>query len=344
MPYDFFVSYSTLDKAFVDALVHRLEERNYRCWYAPRDIEPGTSWPAAITAALQESNVMLLVFSSSANASEEIARELTLASGNRLPVIPVRIENIMPCPELAYHLSNRHWLDVYDLELEAAINRVEEGLERYFGVQAAGRSGPHEPAEPVAPAARSDDFTAPTLTGKKKLPLKTPLLLLILLLAAGAFYHFYYGREAAPPWPDDPTAHLMEPAEKSGVYFYESRQGHSISAFVLPLAPVPIPDLPYVPPPDEFLVAFSDVGGPYDGRIFRCRRDFGQDMRFITEIRGNNQMIFSVDSQTMGVIFDPQSKKEFLVKGARLSRDRETALELIGLYQNKQKWKGYRGK
>lgn len=344
MPYDFFVSYSTRDKAFVDALAHRLEERGYRCWYAPRDIEPGMSWPAAIARALQESKLMLLVFSSSANDSEEIARELTLASGNRLPVIPVRIENVLPCAELAYHLSNRHWLDVYDLELEAAISRVEEGLERYFEVQA-GRSGQEEPEGQAGPADAggwSKNFAAPTLPPKKRLPLKAPLLLILLLLAAGAFSWLFYFKEAPPPWPDDPTARLMEPSEKSGVYFYESRQGGSVTAFVLPLAPLPIPDLPYVPPPDEFLVGFADTGGVYDGRIFRCRRDFGQAMRFITEIKGNNQMIFSVDSQTLGMIFDPQSKREFPVKGVRFTRDRETAMELIGLYRDKQKWRGYR--
>lgn len=357
MAYDFFVSYSTRDKAFVDALVHQLEETGYRCWYAPRDIEPGTSWPAAIATALQASSIMLLVFSSSANDSEEIARELTLASGNRLPVIPVRLENIMPNAELAYHLSNRHWLDVFDLELETAIKRVEEGLERYLSTSSARReAGAESEAMGAAPAGKSgqsgqpaqsgqpdrawsENFAAPSRPLSGKLPLKARLsaLLLVLLLAGGAA--FYFSR--AESVPDDPTAQLLEPAEKSGVYFYQSSQGLPVTVFVLPLAPVPVPDHPYLEPPDEFLVAFSGSGGKYDGRIFRCKRDLGRSMRFIALIGGNNQMIFSVDASTRGVVFDPESKKEFQVKGVLFNREREVAQELIRLYRDKRKWNGF---
>ncbi|WP_051257965.1 toll/interleukin-1 receptor domain-containing protein [Desulfovibrio cuneatus] len=131
MGYHVFVSYSTQDKLFVDALVNRLESAAIRCWYAPRDIPPGTTWPAAIAQAIKDVPLMLLVFSGHANASQEVSRELTLASSNKCLVIPVRIENVFPSVEMEYHLSNRHWLDVYGLEVEAAINSVLETLQRH---------------------------------------------------------------------------------------------------------------------------------------------------------------------------------------------------------------------
>lgn len=134
MGHDIFVSYSTKDKLFVDAMAHRLEEECYRCWYAPRDISAGVSWSAAISRAIRETPVMLLVFSSSSNESEEILRELALASSNKAIVIPVRIENVAPSDVLKCHLSNRHWLDVYDLETDSAINHVLEGLKNYAPV------------------------------------------------------------------------------------------------------------------------------------------------------------------------------------------------------------------
>ena len=131
MGHDIFVSYSTKDKLFVDALVNKLEYNKLRCWYAPRDIPAGVTWPSAITHAIKNTPVMLLVFSGAANESQEVSRELTMASNYKSLVIPVRIENISPGIEFEYHLTNRHWLDVYDLELDAAISRVVEGLQRY---------------------------------------------------------------------------------------------------------------------------------------------------------------------------------------------------------------------
>ncbi len=131
MGHDIFVSYSTKDKLFVDALVNRLENAKFRCWYAPRDIPAGVTWPSAITTAIRQTPVMLLVFSESANASQEVSRELTLASNNKCLVIPVRIENVTPGIELEYHLTNRHWLDVCDMELDAALLRILEGVERF---------------------------------------------------------------------------------------------------------------------------------------------------------------------------------------------------------------------
>lgn len=131
MNYDVFVSYSTQDKLFVDALVNRLESQGIRCWYAPRDIPAGMTWPAAITAAIKTSGLMLLVFSEAANASQEVSKELTLASSHKCLVVPVRIENVSPSPEMEYHLTNRHWLDVHGLEVEAAIASILETLRRY---------------------------------------------------------------------------------------------------------------------------------------------------------------------------------------------------------------------
>ena len=51
MAHDVFVSYSQKDKATADAAVARLEQDGSRCWIAPRDILPGTSWGEAIVDA-----------------------------------------------------------------------------------------------------------------------------------------------------------------------------------------------------------------------------------------------------------------------------------------------------
>ena len=79
MTHDVFISYSSRDKPAADAVCGALESSGIRCWIAPRDILPGLSWPAALVKAIGECRAMLLVFSGSANQSEQIKREVAQA-------------------------------------------------------------------------------------------------------------------------------------------------------------------------------------------------------------------------------------------------------------------------
>ena len=51
--HDVFVSYSSKNKNYADAIVADLEQHGVKCWYAPRDILPGETWIGAINAALR---------------------------------------------------------------------------------------------------------------------------------------------------------------------------------------------------------------------------------------------------------------------------------------------------
>ncbi len=56
----------------------------------------GENFGEAITRAIRASKVMVLVFSASANNSDEIKKEVVLAGRIRVPVIPLRVEEIEP--------------------------------------------------------------------------------------------------------------------------------------------------------------------------------------------------------------------------------------------------------
>lgn len=170
MKYSAFISYSHKDKLFVDALVHRIEMEKLPCWYAPRDIPPGMAWPAAISQAVPNASIMILVLSESSNYSQEVSKELTLASNNRRMVIPVRISDIQPSDEFTYHLSNRHWLDVYDLEMEAAIDKILATLLQHRQLYLSAGSGDAEKpaAVPGAGAPTSAATTGGGLPGGRR--------------------------------------------------------------------------------------------------------------------------------------------------------------------------------
>ena len=118
MAHDIFISYSTGDKPSADAVCATLESRGIRCWIAPRDVLPGEEYAAAIVSALHESRVMVLVFSSGANQSPQVLREVERGVSKGLPIIPLRIENVPPSAAMEYYISSRHWLDALTPPLE----------------------------------------------------------------------------------------------------------------------------------------------------------------------------------------------------------------------------------
>jgi hypothetical protein len=113
LAYDVFISYSSKDKPAADATCAALEAQDIRCWIAPRDILPGADWGASIVKAIAEAKVFVLIFSSNANASPQISREVERAVNHGIPVIPVRIEDVAPAESLEYFINTPHWLDAF---------------------------------------------------------------------------------------------------------------------------------------------------------------------------------------------------------------------------------------
>ena len=118
MGHDVFISYSKLDKSMADALCATLESGGIRCWIAPRDVSPGVDWGEAIVKAIGGCGVMILVFSSHANESPQVRREVQRAFERGLTVIPLRVEDVAPVESLEYYIGPVHWLDALTPPLE----------------------------------------------------------------------------------------------------------------------------------------------------------------------------------------------------------------------------------
>ncbi|HEX8651954.1 MAG TPA: TIR domain-containing protein [Pyrinomonadaceae bacterium] len=126
MPHEVFISYSEEDKIKADAVCHALEGKGIRCWIAPRDIKYGANWGAAIVDALDVSKVMVLIFSSSANISPHVNREVQHAFDKNITVIPFRVENVAPTKALQYYISAVQWLDAMNPPIEQHIEKLIE--------------------------------------------------------------------------------------------------------------------------------------------------------------------------------------------------------------------------
>ena len=147
MAHDVFISYSSKDKPTADAACAVLEAKGIRCWIAPRDITPGADWGEAIVDAISGARAFVLVFSSNANASQQIKREVERAVNHGLAIIPLRIEDVQPAKSLEYFISTPHWLDAFNPPLEKHLNYLSEIIRHILD----GKPPPPAPGPTPAP-------------------------------------------------------------------------------------------------------------------------------------------------------------------------------------------------
>ena len=145
-----FISYSSKDQDIAETICKALESRGQSCWISCRDVGAGDNFQEAIVRALREAKVMLLVFTSNANNSDEIKKELVLAGRHQVTVVPVRVEDVVPNDAFSYEFATRQWIDLFknwEQEIELLSSRLEHVLQ---APKAAGA-----PAGPSVTAPRS---------------------------------------------------------------------------------------------------------------------------------------------------------------------------------------------
>lgn len=113
MKYDVFISYSSKDQKIVEALSAYFKQHNIRCFVAYRDIPKGVVWAKAIIDALEESHMMVVVFSDNFNKSDQVDREIELASEDKKPILTFKISNTAFSGAKKYYLKNLNWIDAF---------------------------------------------------------------------------------------------------------------------------------------------------------------------------------------------------------------------------------------
>ena len=146
--HDVFVSYSSKNKNYADAIVADLEQHGVKCWYAPRDILPGETWIGAINAAIKSTTVFILVYTDDSNKSKQVANEVTLAFNAEKTIIPFRLSSSDMNDELEYYLLRVHWLDAVTPPLSNSIAMLRDKILLLLshGAEGTGFKGTAEPA------------------------------------------------------------------------------------------------------------------------------------------------------------------------------------------------------
>jgi len=179
--HDVFISYSHADKVIADAACAALEAQRIRCWISPRDGLPGVTYGEAIVGAIKGSRLMVLVFSNTANESPHVLREVERAVNSAIPIIPFRIEDVLPSSKLEYFISAQHWLDALTPPVESHLARLAEtvGLLLTRGKPPGGGSGsdgpkPRLPPEGEGGPGEPPQRLAPDSAGDPEAPKQPP--------------------------------------------------------------------------------------------------------------------------------------------------------------------------
>ena len=123
-PHKVFICYSNHDVAYANSTCHALEDAGIGCWMASRDISPSKDWAEEIIDAISASTIMILILSSSSNDSPQVRREIERAVNKNVPVLPLRVEDVLLSKSLEYFISTQQWLDAFTAPFEAHLENL----------------------------------------------------------------------------------------------------------------------------------------------------------------------------------------------------------------------------
>ncbi len=142
MAHDVFISYSMEDREIADQACMVLERNGIRCWMAPRDILPGMFYAEAIIDAISTARILVLIFTSNANNSGHVMRELERAVSNGLTILPFRIKEVEPSPRVEYYVAASQWLDAYTPPMEQHLISLTNTLQKLLEQEEIKQSAP----------------------------------------------------------------------------------------------------------------------------------------------------------------------------------------------------------
>ena len=128
MSADVFISYASKDRDRILDLVDRLDAAGVSVWIDQMSIEGATMWSQEIVAAIRSCKVLILAISSSSADSENVVKELALASEGRKRILPVYLESAEIPESMAYQLAGIQRVEFFDGDEEVGQQSVIRAL------------------------------------------------------------------------------------------------------------------------------------------------------------------------------------------------------------------------
>ena len=146
---DIFISYSRRDSPHAISLAEKLSALGFNVWIDQTGIGGAEKWSAEIVDAIEAAQAIILLLSGESNRSQNVAREIALASEQNKMILPVEIEQVELQRELKYPLAGLQRLTI------ESFDAISRSLTRH-GVTPKGDTLP-TPKPAAAPARERHD-------------------------------------------------------------------------------------------------------------------------------------------------------------------------------------------
>ena len=174
MTHDVFICHSSKDRTIANAICSTLEQHRIRCWIAPRDVIPGSDYAGSIIEAISSARLTVLVFSGNSNDSGHVRREIERTVGHGIPVLPFRVEEVVPSLALEYFISDAHWLDAMTPPLEQHLDHLVGTVKLLLEREAATAAVATEASAAGAAAASATAGSPPAAAPPSPIPSPMP--------------------------------------------------------------------------------------------------------------------------------------------------------------------------
>ncbi|MEY3480199.1 MAG: hypothetical protein RIQ71_974, partial [Verrucomicrobiota bacterium] len=133
-----FISHSSEDAAVAEKVCRALESAGLATWICSRDIQPGQTWAGAISDALERSSAVVLLFTANANRSDHVLREVDSAVKQRIPILPVRLDDASLSKDIKYYTNVAHWIAATDGRIEPHLAKITDSCRNILGTPQQG--------------------------------------------------------------------------------------------------------------------------------------------------------------------------------------------------------------
>lgn len=127
---EFFVCYSRRDSATVKRICDSLAACGIACWMDKDSIAGSEVWRRSVVQGIRRAEGVIFFGSAHSYKSEHVAKELTVASEQGKPILPVRIDDSKPSGEFEYLLAGIHRVRYDADQHDLGVREIARGLER----------------------------------------------------------------------------------------------------------------------------------------------------------------------------------------------------------------------
>ncbi len=123
------ISYAKENKNEAKRLVSKLESSDYKCWIEPRNLSKEIKRKDAVGDAIKQADLMIIIFSSYTNDSEDIVEQYDLAFEEEVPIIPFVVSDLKLTISVQHLLNTHDWINAFDTSFNEAVEDLIDLLE-----------------------------------------------------------------------------------------------------------------------------------------------------------------------------------------------------------------------